>query len=229
MSEGHLSRRELAKIAYRRFLMGIPVLMLIFFLPAGTLAYWQGWVYIAILYIPMIFMVRYLLKNSPDLLERRLRLREREPQQQWIIILSSVVYILAFLLPGFDHRWGWSHVPLWLAILGQALVLAGYGVIVLVFRENRYAARVVDVEEEQQVISSGPYAMVRHPMYTGTMLMVLATPLALGSWWALIPAAAVIPALVARIHNEEAMLSRELKGYEEYRQRVKYRLVPGVW
>ena len=216
MSEGHLSRRELAKIAYGRFVMGIPILALIFFLPAGTLAYWQGWVYIAVLYIPLLFVVGYLLKNAPDLLERRMKLNERESQQQWVIKLAGGVFLLVFLLPGFDYRWGWSHAPVWLVILADALVVAGYGLIFLVFRENRYAARVVDVEEEQQVISSGPYAVVRHPMYTLFFIqalgyLLLTRNLFIGGVYLL----ALTLIVITRTRREEQTM--EAKFGEQYR------------
>ena len=158
-----------------------------------------------------------------------MRMREREREQRLIIKVAYLWFLLAFILPGLDWRWGWSAVPTWLVIVADMLVLAGYGIFLLVLRENRYASRTVQVEQGQRVISSGPYAIVRHPMYIGSMLMYLASPLALGSYWAMLPALLIIPILVARIINEEKVLLRELPGYEEYTRKTVYRLVPGIW
>jgi protein-S-isoprenylcysteine O-methyltransferase Ste14 len=216
-------------MVYVRLLVSILVLIALFFLPAGTFAYWEAWVYLAILFIPMVFVFVYLLKTDPELLERRLRTREKEGAQKRIIKLSYFYFLLAFLLPGFDRRWGWSTVPLDIVIVADLLVVLGYGIFALVLRENRYASRIIEVEQEQKVISSGPYRIVRHPMYLGMLLMYLFSPLALGSYWAVIPSALIIPLLVARIRNEERVLMRDLKGYPDYIQKTKYRLVPGIW
>ena len=158
-----------------------------------------------------------------------MRTREREPEQQRIIALSAPILLLAFLIPGFDHRFGWSNVPVWGVLAADFIVLLGYGLFFLVLRENRYASRVIEVEQEQQVIRSGPYARVRHPMYLGILVFYLASPLALGSYWAMLPALLNIPILVARIRNEESVLVRDLKGYQDYMQQTRYRLIPGIW
>jgi protein-S-isoprenylcysteine O-methyltransferase Ste14 len=203
--------------------------MAIFFIPAGSLAYWQAWLYLVVLFTPLCFVVVYLLKNEPDLLERRMHFKEPEKEQQIIIKSSYLSFFLAYILPGFDFRFGWSSVPVWLVILSTILVLAGYLFVVYVFRENRYASRVVEVDKEQTVISTGPYALVRHPMYFGVAVMYLFSPLALGSYWAVIPALFTIPVLVFRLLNEEKVLERDLAGYAEYQAKVKYHLFPGVW
>ena len=229
MSEHTLSQSKLSHMVYVRLLVSILVLIALFFLPAGTFAYWEAWVYLAILFIPMVFVFVYLLKTDPELLERRLRTREKEGAQKRIIKLSYFYFLLAFLLPGFDRRWGWSTVPLDIVIVADLLVVLGYGIFALVLRENRYASRIIEVEQEQKVISSGPYRIVRHPMYLGMLLMYLFSPLALGSYWAVIPSALIIPLLVARIRNEERVLMRDLKGYPDYMQKTKYRLIPGIW
>ena len=229
MAENRISRGELNKMVFIRLIFFIPVMMVIFFLPAGTLAYWHGWVYMGILFIPFLFVIAYFLKNDPALLERRMRMREKEKNQKLIVKFSTIFFLLAFILPGLDYRWGWSHVPLALVIIADILVLVSYGFVFRVFRENSYASRIVEVEKEQKVISSGPYAIVRHPMYTGTIIMYLFTPLALGSWWALIPALMIIPVIVARILNEEKLLANNLAGYTEYIQKVRFRLISGVW
>jgi len=201
----------------------------VFFLPAGTLAYWQAWVYLAILLVPMFLVFSYLLRNNPQLLERRMQMREREVTQQRLIGVTIVYFLVAFLLPGFDRRWGWSNVPTWLVLVADLGVVAGYGLFILVLKENQFASRTVQVEQEQQVVSSGPYAFVRHPMYLGVVLMYLASPLALGSYWALLPSVGIIPILVVRIVNEEKVLERDLAGYREYEQKTRYRMLPGVW
>ncbi|MCU0504044.1 MAG: isoprenylcysteine carboxylmethyltransferase family protein [Anaerolineae bacterium] len=219
----------LARTVYTRLLLGVPALWAILFIPAGTLAYWEAWLYLAILLIPMFFVFRYLLKNDPQLLERRMQMREREVAQRRIISLSYLYFLVAFTLPGFDQRWGWSDVPPLVVIAADLVVMLGYGIFFLVLRENQYAARTIQVEQGQRVISSGPYALVRHPMYLGVTLMYLASPLALGSYWALLPALLIVPILVARIINEEQVLERDLAGYREYKQLTRYRLLPGVW
>lgn len=229
MSNSQSSQGELIKMVFVRFLGAILVLSAMFFLPAGTLAYWEAWGYLAILFIPMLFVLFYLLKNDPGLLARRMKTREREAEQKLIIKLSFIPFLLAFLLPGFDKRFGWSNVPVGMVVMADILVLLGYGIVFLVFRENRYASRVVEVEQEQTVISSGPYAMIRHPMYLGSLLLYILSPLALGSYWAMIPAILIIPVIIARIRNEESVLARDLSGYQEYMQKTRYRLIPGMW
>ena len=229
MGNNPLSSDGLRRRVGVRFSMAIPGLMAMFFLPAGTLAYWEAWVYLAILLIPMMLVLVYLFRNDPELLERRMRMREREADQRLIIRISYLYLILTFSLPGFDRRFGWSDVPIWLVGAADILVLLGYYVFFLVLRENRYVSRIIEVEEGQSIISSGPYAVVRHPMYQGVSLLYTATPLALGSYWALIPSVMIVPLLAARIRNEESVLLRELEGYAEYSQQTRYRLLPGVW
>jgi protein-S-isoprenylcysteine O-methyltransferase Ste14 len=221
--------RELTRRAVRIGLTAFVALSAMFFIPAGTLAYWQAWLYMGTLLIPMVFVVRYLLRNSPDLLERRFRYREKERTQIGVQTCGTFFLLLAFIMPGLDHRWGWSSVPVWCVIVADLLVLLGYGLIIRVFMENEYASRTVEVVEGQRVIRTGPYAILRHPMYAGVVLFYLASPVALGSWWAFLPAAFILPMLVVRIVNEEQVLERDLTGYADYRQQVKYRLVPGVW
>jgi len=219
----------LTKMVVSRYVMAFVAIAAIIFLPAWSLRYWQGWLYMAILFIPMLFVMVYMLRNAPDLLERRLRMRERETQQKKIIALSYIPFFAAYILPGFDVRLGWSNVPAWVSIAAALVVLAGYAIVFLVFRENQYASRVVEVEKEQSVISSGPYGVVRHPMYVGMILLYVFSPLVLGSYWAMIPALFILPVIVARILNEEKVLARDLNGYPEYMQKVRYRLIPGVW
>jgi protein-S-isoprenylcysteine O-methyltransferase Ste14 len=221
--------KKLTAMVITRMAFSIPVVGLIIFLPAGTLRYWQGWMYMVTLFAPMFFVFGYLLKNDLELLERRMRTREKEAQQNRIIKLGYPLFLAAFIVPGFDIRYGWSNMPAMVSILADVLVFAGYVMFFFVLRENSYASRVIEVEKEQKVISTGPYALVRHPMYLGVLLMYSFSPLALGSWWALIPAASIAIVLVARIKNEEEVLLRELPGYAEYQQKTRFRMIPWVW
>jgi protein-S-isoprenylcysteine O-methyltransferase Ste14 len=211
------------------FLAAFAVIALALFVPAGTLDYWQAWLYIAVVMLPAAIVVTYFLKRDPAFLERRLSTREKEAKQQLIIKLSLPIFIIGFLLPGLDRRFGWSHVPFELAIAANAVVFLSYMLIFLVFKENSYASRTVQVEKGQKVVSTGPYAIVRHPMYLGSMFMYLATPIALGSYWALPPFVLMVPVFVFRILSEEEVLRRGLKGYKEYCKKVRYRLIPFVW
>jgi protein-S-isoprenylcysteine O-methyltransferase Ste14 len=212
-----------------RLIFSFLALAAAFFLPAGSLNYWQAWAYLAVLFIPFCFALVYLVRNHPDLLERRMRYHEREKEQQLIVKLSIFTFALAYILPGLDYRFGWSQVPVWLVWVSLAVVLASYFFVVSVFRTNQYASRIVEVEQEQTVISSGPYALVRHPMYFGTVIMYVFSPLALGSYWSIIPALFIFPVLIFRLLNEEKVLERDLKGYREYEAKVKYHLFPGIW
>jgi protein-S-isoprenylcysteine O-methyltransferase Ste14 len=230
MSKTHYTDyRKLINAAVLRLVLAAIVYGLIFFVPAGTIRYWEAWVYLGILFIPMLFVFIYLLKNNPELLERRLRTRETEKPQKLIIKLSILVFLLGFIIPGLDHRFGWSTVPVAVVIIADIMVLLGYSIFILVIKENEYASRVIEVEKDQKVISTGPYAVVRHPMYLGASLMYLPSSIALGSFWAII-AFLPLPALfIFRIFNEEKVLAKELPGYKAYMKKVKYRLVPFIW
>jgi protein-S-isoprenylcysteine O-methyltransferase Ste14 len=217
----------------KKIVLLVPALFLllaaIFFIPAGTLDYWEAWVYCAVLFIPLLFVLAYLLKKDPELLARRMRLKEKQSTQRLVVGISGILFLIGFLIPGLDHRFGWSHIPVEAVLAADLLVILGYTLVFLVFRENPFTSRVVEVEAGQQVISTGPYALVRHPMYLGTSIMWIATPVALGSYWAL-PVFLIMPlVLVFRIRNEEEVLLRELPGYREYLQKARYRLVPGIW
>jgi protein-S-isoprenylcysteine O-methyltransferase Ste14 len=220
---------QLVRQVLARFSLGLLAFMALIFLPAGTWQYWQGWLMMAIIVIPLVFALPYMIRYAPDLMERRLHLREKETAQKRIVNLTLVLFVATYGLPGLDHRFGWSHVPVAMMLIAAAGVLGGYLFVLRVFAENRFASRVVEVEAGQQVISSGPYALVRHPMYAGSLMMYILSPLALGCWWAMVFPLAQIGVTAARIRNEEQVLLRDLEGYAAYMAKVKYRLVPGIW
>ncbi|OBB67994.1 isoprenylcysteine carboxylmethyltransferase family protein [Mycobacterium sp. 852014-50255_SCH5639931] len=215
-----------------RSIWGILSFGLILFLPAGTFRYWQAWVFIGVFMAATIVPVVYLARNNPAALQRRMNAGPRaEPRaaQKFIITGSFLVLFAAMVLSALDHRFGWSSVPAWLSVLGDVLVLAGLGMAMLVIVQNGYAAATITVESGQTLVSNGLYRFVRHPMYVGNVVMMIGMPLALGSYWALL---LVIPGcilLVLRILDEETLLTQELTGYREYRQRVRYRLMPYIW
>jgi len=212
-----------------RCLFAVVFLAAVLFLPAGSLRYWQGWALMALLFLPMPFTSVYFLKRDPQLVERRLRTQETISEQKTIIRWVQSLALASLLIPGLDHRFAWSRVPLWLTILSQVLVFAGSLITLWVMKENSFASRTVQVEEGHRVISTGPYRFVRHPMYFGAILMFVFTPLALGSWWALPGFLLVIPFLVLRLLNEEKLLRRDLPGYSDYCLRTRSRLIPLLW
>lgn len=229
MNKNELSQSDLSKKILARFFLFIGFMLVMFFVPAGTLAYWEAWVYLIVILIFMFCFMIYFLKNDPELLERRMRTKEKETEQKRIVKFLFLACLFTILLPGFDKRFEWSHVPVAVVIFADIIVLLGYSIIFLTLRENSYASRIIEVEKGQEVVSTGPYTIVRHPMYLGSTLMFLLTPLALGSYWAIIPAVFIIPILMTRIRNEEQILEKELKGYSEYMQKIKFRLIPGIW
>jgi len=202
---------------------------LMLFLPAGSLDYWQAWIYFGVLLIPVSFVVFYFLKNDPELLERRMRMKEKEEKQKTIQIFGIIIFLIGFITCGLDYRYHWSNVPVYLVIAANAIVLSGYIFVFLVLRENSYASRIIEVEKGQKVITTGPYAIVRHPMYLGVLVMYLFTPLALGSYRAIVFFLPLIPLLVSRLLNEEEKLLRELPGYKEYCQKTRYHLIPFIY
>ncbi len=212
-----------------RFGLAFVVLAVVLFMTAGTFNYWQAWVYMAVLFIPMFFVLLYLLKNDPALLERRLRTKERAVPMTFLHKVTTVGFILSYVIPGLDHRFAWSSVPTAVVVAADILVFLSYGLFFFVLRENSYASRVVEVEKNQTVTSTGPYAVVRHPMYSAVFVMFIMNPIALGSLWALLCLLPLPGLLVARIRQEEKLLMGDLPGYKEYTEAVKYRLVPGVW
>ncbi len=228
-SERRAGIRKLMRRAFAALGGSLIFFAVCFFVPAGTLDWWQAWAYIGILLVPMSFSLRYFFRADPELLDRRLRFREREKEQRKFQKYSYPVFFLAYLIPGFDRRFGWSSVPLEIVILSEILVLAGYVMVARVFMQNSFASRVIEVEKEQKLIDTGLYARIRHPMYAGVLVMYCFSPLALGSWPAAVVMLGIPIMLTMRIRNEEEVLLRELPGYREYMQRVRYRIIPGIW
>ena len=217
-----------------RLSLGLIIVPAMLFIPAGSLRFWQAWVFLALVLVPTISSCLYFYKHDPQLIERRLQSQEKVSEQKLLVRGLKVVFFAAFLLPGFDYRFGWSRrflggVPLWLELLSQALVLGGWLFVFWVLRVNSFASRTIQVEAGQKVVSDGPYGIVRHPMYLGSLAMFLAIPLALGSYVAWPAFALLIPIYVFRLLNEEKVLRQELPGYPEYCLRTRFRLVPFVW
>src|SRR5215831_7174553 len=205
---------------------------LLLFVPAGTVRYWQAWVYLSIFTGASVFTTVYLMRKDRALLERRMSggpTAEKRTTQKFIMLCTSIGFIALLVVPAFDHRFGWSTVPLGAVVAGDVLVAIGVYLISLVYRENTFTSATIEVAENQKVISTGPYAVVRHPMYASGSLYLLGTPLALGSYWGFVPIAAMMPFLIWRLLDEEHFLARNLRGYTEYQKRVHHRLVPFVW
>jgi protein-S-isoprenylcysteine O-methyltransferase Ste14 len=219
----------LARAALPRLVAAFVILPALLMVTSGTLAYWEAWTYLAIILIPMILTAVYLLSRDPELLERRMRTGEKDAAQRRIVALAGVLLLALILIPAVDRRFGWSRVPLPAVIAADFAVLVAYGLFIRVLQENRSASRVIEVEPGQRVVATGPYAVVRHPMYAAIATIDLATPVALGSWWAFIPALLLIAVLAERIKNEERVLAAELTGYGDYMRTTVYRLIPGVW
>jgi len=208
------------------------VMGLLLFVPAGTVHYWQAWVYLSIFIGASVLTTVYLMRKDRALLQRRMSggpTAEKRPAQKCIMLCTSVGFIALLVMPAFDHRCGWSAVPLGGVVAGDVLVALGFYLISLVFRENTFSSATIEVAADQKLISTGPYAIVRHPMYAGASLYLLGTPLALGSYWGLVPIPAMMPFLIWRLFDEERLLASKLPGYTEYQKRVRHRLAPFVW
>jgi protein-S-isoprenylcysteine O-methyltransferase Ste14 len=215
--------------AFARFFLGFVFVILLIFLPAGTIHFLNGWFFIGGLFLPMIFAFIYLIKNDPELLEKRINLKEKEKEQKKYVKLSVLLYVVAYIIPGLDFRFGWSDVPLWLVLAALVFMLTGYVMFIVVMLQNRYASRVIEIQKEQKLIDTGLYSVVRHPMYLAATILYLASSLVLGSYYTLIPMA-ILPFLLGyRIVNEEKVLLKGLPGYDKYTERVKYRMIPFIW
>jgi protein-S-isoprenylcysteine O-methyltransferase Ste14 len=208
------------------------VMGLLIFVPAGAINYWQAWLYLSIFFFASLLTTLYLMTNDPALLKRRMSggpTAEKRPVQQIIMLFTSLGFIALLVVPALDRRFGWSNVPTYVVIIGDLLVTVGFYLIFRVYRENTFSSATIEVAPDQEVVSTGPYAIVRHPMYAGALLYLLGTPLALGSYWGVLAFVFILPFLIWRLFDEEKTLVTELPGYAEYRQRVRHRLVPLIW
>ena len=220
---------KLAISALIKFTVGLALVGLLLFLPAGTLSYANGWLFIGLLFLPMLLLGIVLLIRSPKLLEKRLGVKEKENTQKGVVAASGLLFIAGFAVAGLDFRFGWSKMPLWVVIVASVVLLISYALYAEVMRENAYLSRTVEVREGQKVVDTGLYGIVRHPMYAVTVWLFLSIPVVLGSWWACLCFLPYVALIVIRIINEEKLLLAELEGYEEYKKRVKYRLLPFIW
>ncbi len=212
-----------------KFLSGVLLLGLLLFLPAGTFAYWQGWLLMGILFVPMFVAGLVMMAKSPELLRRRLNAKEEQTEQKQVIAWSGLMFLAAFLLAGLNFRFGWIVLPRWLVWTAAGLFLLGYLLYAEVLRENVWLSRTIEVQAHQKVIDTGLYGIVRHPMYAATLLLFLSMPLVLGSVLSFAVMLLYLPIISKRIRNEEAVLEQGLEGYADYKKRVKYRLIPGIW
>jgi protein-S-isoprenylcysteine O-methyltransferase Ste14 len=210
----------------------VVVMGLLLFVAAGTVRYWQGWVYLSIFTGGSVLTTLYLMRRDPALLERRMSggpMAEKRPAQRLIMLCTSIGFVALLVVPALDRRFGWSAVPCGGVVAGDVLVALGLYLVSVVYRANTFSSATIEIAENQRVVSTGPYAVVRHPMYASASLYLLGTPLALGSYWGFVPVAAMMPFLIWRLLDEERFLSRNLAGYADYQKRVRYRLVPFVW
>ena len=215
--------------AITKFVCGFLVIGLLLFIPAGTLNYWNAWVFLGILFVPMLIVGIILMIKSPDLLRKRLNSKEKESKQQILILLGGVIFICGFVVSGLNYRFEWIILPKWIIFIATIIFLLAYVLYAEVLRENMYLSRIIEVQENQKVIDTGLYGIVRHPMYTSTILLFLSIPLVLGSLFSFLIFMLYPIIIIKRIKNEEQVLEQGLKGYLEYKKKVKYRLIPFIW
>lgn len=215
--------------ALTKFLAGVVLVGALLFVPAGSLGYWHGWVLMLILFVPMFGAGLVMVAKNPTLLQKRLNAKEKEGEQRSVVAWSGVLFIVAFVLSGLNWRFQWWLLPDWCVLCAAVVFVASYLMYAEVLRENTYLSRTIEVQDDQKVIDTGLYGILRHPMYTATTLLFLMMPLVLGSLVAFLVMLLYIPLIIKRIRNEEAVLAAGLEGYREYMQRVRYRLIPFVW
>ena len=215
--------------AITRFLAGLLIVGLLLFVPAGTLAYWQAWLLTGILFVPMFIAGLVMMKKSPDLLRKRLNVKEEQSEQKTVILLSGLMFLAAFVFAGLNFRFQWIILPDWVSFAAATVFLLAYALYAEVLRENAYLSRTIEVQENQKVIDTGLYGVVRHPMYMSTLLLFLSMPLVLGSLLSFVITLAYVPIIAKRIRNEEQVLEEGLEGYTEYKKRVKFKVIPFVW
>ena len=224
-----MMKKDLLLQALTKFFLGVILLGALLFIPAGSFHYWQGWLLMGILFVPMFVAGLILMAKNPDLLQKRLNAREKEAEQKTVVALSGLLFTAAFVAAGLNWRFGWWLLPNWAVWAAAALFLASYLLYAEVLRENTYLSRTIEVQENQKVIDTGLYGIVRHPMYMATTILFLAMPLVLASPISFLIMLGYLPVIAKRIKNEESVLSQGLPGYTEYKHRVKYRLLPFIW
>ena len=224
-----MNKKQLALSAALKYFIGLFMVLLIIFVPAGTLHYFNGWLFIALLFVPMFFLGLVLLFKSPDLLKKRLQAKENREKQTLVVKLSALAFIISFVMAGIDYRFNLTQVSDIIVIAASVLLIISYGGYIEVMRENAYLSRTIEVQENQKVIDGGMYGIVRHPMYMTTVFLFLSVPLVLGSWISFVIMLSYPAVIIARIKDEEELLEKELDGYKEYKNKVKYRLIPFVW
>ncbi|MBQ4130990.1 MAG: isoprenylcysteine carboxylmethyltransferase family protein [Clostridia bacterium] len=212
-----------------KFLCGFIMVCLLIFLPAGSMNFFNGWIFITLLFVPMLILGIVMFIKSPELLKSRLDAKEKGKTQKNVVAFSAIIFIVGFVVAGLDFRFGLSDVPLIVVMISSVVLLVSYALYAEVMRENEYLSRTIKVVDNQKVVDTGFYRIVRHPMYAVTLLLFLSIPLVLGSWWSFLCFLLYIPVIVVRILNEEKILEEQLEGYKEYKTRIKYRLIPFVW
>lgn len=224
-----LMRNKLSLQALTKTIMGFVFICVLLFLPAGTFHYWNAWLFLAVLFVPMIILGIVMLFKSPDLLKKRLDAKEKEGEQKWVVALSGIMFMAAFVVAALNFRFSWHSLPDCVIWISVAMFLFSYLMYAEVIRENAFLSRTIEVQENQKVIDTGLYGMVRHPMYFATIILFLSIPLILGSLISFFIMLAYIPIIAIRINNEERVLEKGLKGYKEYKQKVRYKLIPFIW
>lgn len=212
-----------------KFILGFLIVSLLLFIPAGTLSYWNAWLFIAVLFVPMFAAGIFLMIKNPVLLEKRLNAKEKENEQRIVVILSGIMFITGFVVSGLNYRFRWSILPDWVVIFAVIIFLLAYLLYAEVVRENTYLSRTIEIQENQKVVDTGLYSIIRHPMYSATIILFLSIPLMLGSLFSFFIFCSYIFIIVKRIKNEEQVLEKELAGYSDYEAKVKYRIIPFVW
>lgn len=224
-----MDKKKLFSQAISKYLLGVILVGAILFLPAWSFSYWNAWLFMGILFVPMFIAGIIMLAKNPELLQKRLDAKEKEAEQKSVVALSGMMFLAAFIVAGLDWRFGWTNMPTWVVWVATGLFLLSYLLYAEVLRENTYLSRTIEVQEDQKVIDTGLYGIVRHPMYMATLVLFLSMPLVLGSVYSFLIMLVYIPIITKRIRNEEKVLEEGLHGYKEYKQKVKYKVIPFIW
>ena len=224
-----MEKKKLFAQAISKYLLGVILVGTILFLPAWSFSYWNAWLFMGILFVPMFIAGIVMLGKNPELLQKRLDAKEKEAEQKSVVASSGLMFLASFIVAGLDWRFGWTNMPNWMVWAATGLFLLSYVLYAEVLRENTYLSRTIEVQENQKVIDTGLYGIVRHPMYMATIVLFLSMPLVLGSLYSFIIMLVYIPIIAKRIRNEEKVLEESLPGYKEYKQKVKYKVIPFIW